>query len=191
MTDFDFAEEDTTQQSNYPIEEDDSFTPDEQEAIKTYKDNLTRKLNKNRSVLNGLEMSFWGITSYSLARFLILTSGVNGIALSVSAILIINQITNREAIEQLINRRNDEDKSETMGKFIKFGFSVVVTAFLMFGSIGKFLYIVKTSGETYEEIKTSVNKFNKLTEDEQNEALIIGGLIGLAGIYIITDLHKK
>ena len=190
MTDFDFTE-DTTQQSNYPTSEDDSFTPDEQEAIKTYKDNLTRKLNKNRSVLNGLEMSFWGITSYSLARFLILTSGINGIALSVSAILVINQITNREAIEQLVNRKNDENKSETMGKFIKFGFSVAVTAFLMFGSIGNFLHIVKNSDETYQDIKVAANKFQQLPQEQQNEALIIGVVIGLSMVYVFSDIHKK
>lgn len=190
MTDFDFTE-DTTQQSKYPTSEDDSFTPDEQEAITRYENNLQRKLRKNESVLRGLEMSFWGITSYSIARFLILTSGINGMGLALATILIINQITNREAIEQLINRSNDENKSETMGKFIKFGFSVAVTVFLMIGSIGKFYYIVRTSGETYEEIRTSVNKFNKLTEDEQNSALIVGGLIGLAAIYVFSDLHKK
>jgi hypothetical protein len=71
MTDFE-AEGNSVQESNYPTEEDTAFTPDEQSAIKAYKENLTRKLNKNRSVLKGLEMSFWGISSYSVARFLIL-----------------------------------------------------------------------------------------------------------------------
>ncbi len=189
MTDFDLGEN-SEQQSNYPTEEDTSFTPDEQEAIRVYKDNLTRKLNKNRSVLKGLEMSFWGITSYSLARFLILTSGTQGIALAFSAILIINQITNREAIEELISR-NNEGNQDIMGRFIKFGFSTVVTAFLIWSALGNFISVIHTSGETYKNLQNTVEDFNKLPDDKQNTILIVGGLIGLAGIYVIVDSRRR
>ncbi|BAZ18961.1 hypothetical protein NIES4071_108460 (plasmid) [Calothrix sp. NIES-4071] len=190
MTDFEFKEDTTNQQSNYPTESDNSFTLDEQEAIKTYKENLARKLNKNRSVLRGLEMSFWGITSYSLARFLILTSGMDGVPLAVSAILIINQITNREAIEELINRKGEESQDK-MGRLIKFGFSTLVTAFLIWSALGNFLSVIRTSSDTYKNLQVAVDDFNKLPDDKQNAILIVGGLIGLAGIYVIIDSRRR
>lgn len=189
MTDFE-AEGNSVQESNYPVEEDTAFTPDEQSAIKAYKENLTRKLNKNRSVLKGLEISFWGITSYSVARFLILTSGMDGIALAFSAILIINQITNRETIEELINR-NNEGNQDMIGRLIKFGFSTVVTAFLILSALGNFLSVIHTSGETYKNLQTTVEDFNKLPDEKQNTILIVGGLIGLAGIYVIVDGRRR
>lgn len=190
MTDFEFGE-DASQQSNYPTEEDSSFTPDEQDAIKAYKENLNQKLNKNRSVLKGLEMSFWGITSYSLARFIILTNGTGGIALAVSAILIINQITNREAIEELINHKGEDNRNNVMGRFIKFGFSGLITLFLMWGAVGKFLEIAYQSGETYKNIQTTIDKFNKLPDSEQNTITVLVGLLSIAGVYIVVDSRRK
>ncbi|NJL77692.1 MAG: hypothetical protein HC917_00415 [Richelia sp. SM2_1_7] len=79
-------DEDTEQKSdNYPVEADTEFTLDEIEAIQNYKEQLSKKLNKNRSVLKGLEVGFWSITSYSIARFLVLTSGTSGVGLAIAA----------------------------------------------------------------------------------------------------------
>jgi|GEM_PF-1803814 len=146
--------EDTSQESNYPIQEDTAFTPDEIEAIKAYKDGLSRKLSKNRSILNGLETSFWGITSYSLARFLIFTSGTGGIALAIASILLINQITNREVFDGInINRKDGQWSADNMGKLIKFGFSTLVTAFVIWSALGSFLNIVNSSKQTYDQLQ--------------------------------------
>lgn len=188
MTDFELGEN-TNQESNYPSAGDTAFTPDEQEAIKAYKENLTKKLNKNRSILKGLEMSFWGISSYSLARFLILTAGMEGIPLAISSILIINQITNREAIEDLINRQ--KGSSDIMGRIIKFGFSTVITAFLMWGSLGQFLSIINSSKETYKQLQTVTEEFNKLPSDEQNVIYVVLGLFGLGGFYVLLDSRRR
>ncbi|MEM7592402.1 MAG: hypothetical protein AAF383_12915 [Cyanobacteria bacterium P01_A01_bin.83] len=176
--------------SNYPADVDTSFTPDEQESIIAYKRKLNRKLDKNQSVLKGLEISFWGITSYSLARFLILTSGTGGIPLAVSSILIINQITNREAIEDLINCRS-EDKSDLMGRIIKFGFSTVVTAFLMWGALGEFLSIVNSSKDTYNQLQTATREFNQLPSNHQNAIYIALGLLGIGGFYVLIDSRRR
>lgn len=188
MADFELGES-SSQESNYPSEADTAFTPDEQEAIRIYKENLTRKLNKNRSVLKGLEMSFWGITSYSLARFLILTVGVEGIPLAISSILIINQITNREAIEDLINRK--EGSSDIMGRIIKFAFSTVITAFLLWGSVGQFLSIINSSKETYKQLQSVTQEFNRLPSDEQNAVYVVMGLLGLGGFYVLLDSRRR
>lgn len=190
MTDFDLVEDDT-QKSNYLTEEDDAFTPDEQEAIRAYKHNLSRKLNKNHSVLKGLEMSFWGIASYSVARFLILTSGMNGIPLAFSIILIINQITNREAIEELFNHKSEGGKAYIMGKLVKFSFSALITLFLLWSAMGQFLNVAYNSGETYKQIQTTVDKFNKLPQDEQNAITVLVGLLGIAAIYVSIDSRRK
>jgi hypothetical protein len=189
MPDFELEEK---QDSNYPLETDTPFTPDEIESIKAYKDNLTRKLNKNRSVLKGLEMSFWGITSYSLARFLIVTSGTGGIALAVASILLINQITNRELLDSInINRKEGQWEAEGMGRLVKFGFSTLVTAFLMWSALGSFFNVVNSSKQTYSQLQETVTTFNKLPLDNQNGFIIVGGLLGLAGLFTIIDSKRK
>jgi ABC-type multidrug transport system fused ATPase/permease subunit len=191
MSDLELGE-DTSQESNYPIEEDTAFTPDEISAIKAYKDNLNRKLSKNRSILKGLETSFWGITSYSLARFLILTSGTQGIALAVASILLINQITNREVFDGInINRKDGQWSADNMGKLIKFGFSTLVTAFVMWSALGNFLNIVNSSKQTYNQLQDTVTAFNKLPSDKQNGFIVVGGLLVLAGIYTIIDSKRR
>ncbi|MBD2607469.1 hypothetical protein H6G81_23805 [Scytonema hofmannii FACHB-248] len=191
MPEFELGEN-TTISSNYPIQEDTAFTPDEIEAIKAYKDNLNRKLNKNRSILKGLETSFWGITSYSLARFLIITSGTQGIALAIASILLINQITNREVFDGInINRKDGQWSADNMGKLIKFGFSTLVTAFVMWSALGSFLNIVNSSKQTYNQLQDTVTAFNKLPEDKQNGFIIVGGLLVLAGIYTIIDSKRR
>ncbi|GAX45722.1 hypothetical protein NIES4075_67430 [Tolypothrix sp. NIES-4075] len=184
--------EDTSQESNYPIQEDTAFTPDEIEAIKAYKDNLNRKLSKNRSILKGLETSFWGITSYSLARFLIITSGTQGIGLAIASILLINQITNREVFDEInINRKDGQWSADNMGKLIKFGFSTLVTAFVIWSALGNFLNIVNSSKQTYNQLQDTVTAFNKLPSDKQNGFIIVGGLLALAGIYTIIDSKRR
>jgi hypothetical protein len=182
----------TAEESNYPIDEDTEFTLDEIEAIKAYKDNLSQKLLKNRSVLKGLETSFWGITSYSLARFLIFTSGTQGIGLAIASILVINQITNRELFDGInINRKDGQWEADNMGKLIKFGFSTLVTAFLIWSALGSFLNIVESSKQTYDQLQDTVMAFNKLPQDKQNGLIVVGGLLGLAGIYTIIDLKRR
>jgi hypothetical protein len=78
-----------------------------------------------------------------------------------------------------------------MGRFIKFGFSTVVTAFLIWSALGNFISVIHTSGETYKNLQNTVEDFNKLPDDKQNTIFIVGGLIGLAGIYVIVDSRRR
>ncbi len=191
MSQFDFEDNSTTN-DNYPIETDTAFTPDEIESIKAYKDKLTNKLNKNRSVLKGLEVSFWGITSYSLAIFLVLTSGTQGIGLAIAACLLINQITNRDCLDAFnVNRRDGQFEVDGMGKLVKFGFSTLVSAFVIWSALGNFIQVVETSKHTYNRLQDTVTEFNKLPSDKQNAIFIIGGLLGLAGIYTLIDGARR
>ncbi|MBP5977225.1 hypothetical protein HW132_32010 [Brasilonema sp. CT11] len=179
-------------ESNYPTEQDDSFTPDEQEVINTLKQRLLAKRRKNESVLKGLEVSFWGITSYSLARFLVITSGSQGVGLAVAACFLINQITNRDCFDGLnINRRDGQWEMDGMGKFIKFGFSTVVSAFVIWSALGNFLQLTEQSKNTYDQLQNKVEEFNRLPDDQQNKWLIIGGLLGLGGVYTIIDGARR
>lgn len=184
-------DEDTNDESNYPVVEDTAFTKDEIEAIQAYKQNLTKKLNKNSSVLKGLETSFWGITSYSIARFLILTSGTQGIGLAIAACFLINQITNRELLDVSIEKREGQLEINGMGKLIKFGFSTLVSAFIIWSALGNFLNVADNSKRTYDQLQNTVEEFNKLPNNQQDTILIIGGIVGLAGIYVIIDSVNK
>lgn len=189
---FEDNDNNTQTDSNYPIEQDTAFTPDEIESIKAYKEQLTNKLNKNRAVLKGLEVSFWGITSYSLARFLVLTSGSQGVGLAVAACLLINQITNRDCFDAFnINRKDSQWEVDGMGKLIKFGFSTVVSAFVIWSALSNFLQVADSSKQTYYQLQNKVEEFNRLPEEKQNGIFIVGGLILLAGVYTVVDGMKR
>ncbi|NJO62398.1 MAG: hypothetical protein HC836_30485 [Richelia sp. RM2_1_2] len=187
-----FEVEETQNQSNYPTVEDTAFTPDEQEAIKNYKDNLSKKLDKNRSVLKGLETALWGITSYSLSRWLILTSGTQGISLAIAASFLINNIVNRDCLDSFrFDRKEGQNDIEGMGKLVKFGFSTLVTAFVIWSAVGDFLHIVNTSEDTYDRLSKTVEDFNRLPSEQQNKIAIAGGVIIIAGLYVVIDSSRR
>ena len=184
--------ENTEEVSNYPNDVDTSFTPDEQEAIKKYKDNLSKKLDKNRSVLKGLETALWGITSYSLSRWLVLTSGIQGITLAIAASFLINNIVNRDCLDAFrFDRKEGQNDIEGMGKLIKFGFSTLVTAFVIWSAVGDFLKTVHNSEDTYNQLTQTVEDFNRLPNDQQNKIIIVGGVIIIAGLYVVIDSSTR
>ena len=189
MLDFQDSE---TKNGDYPKVEDTEFTPDEQEAIKKYKDNLSKKLDKNRSVLKGLETTLWGITSYSLSRWLILTSGTQGISLAIASAFLINNIVNRDCLDSFkFDRKEGQNDIEGMGKLIKFGFTTLVTAFVIWSAVGDFVNVVSSSEDTYERLSQTVDDFNKLPNDQQNKIIIVGGVIIIAGLYVFIDSSRR
>ena len=178
--------------SNYPIEEDTAFTPDEQEAIKEYKANLTKRINKHRSILRGFESAFWGITSYSFAKFLILVSGSSALGFAVASVFLINNIVNRDCLDAFRLVRNDAEwKVEGMGKLLKFALTTVGAAFILWGSIGDFYHIYNNSNETYNNLNKTVEEFQALPTDDQNKLLVLGGVVAIAGLYIAVDSKRK
>lgn len=181
----------TTTESNYPIEQDDSFTPDEQEGIKELKQRFIAKRKKNESVLKGLEVSFWGITSYSLARFLVLTSGTNGLSLAIAAIFVINNITNRDCLDSINIDYQEGFKTSGMGKLIKFGLSTLVSAIVIWSAVGDLLNLANSSKQTYNNLEHTVEEFNRLPEDQQNKLYIIGGIVLAASLYVVVDSRGK
>lgn len=178
--------------ANYPVSKDSSFTPDEIEIISEFKANHQNKINKNRSILKGLEVSFWGITSYSLARFLILTSGTQGLALAVASTFFINQITNRDCLDNFrVDRKDDQWEIDGMGRLIKFALSTIVSVIVLWGAIGDFVQMVHSSQQTYNTLQTTVEEFNKLPDDEQNKLIVIIGISFVAGAYAISCLNRR
>ncbi|MBF2016808.1 MAG: hypothetical protein IGS23_16730 [Rivularia sp. T60_A2020_040] len=182
-------DKDTEQKSdNYPVEADTEFTLDEIEGIQNYKEQLSKKLNKNRSVLKGLEVGFWSITSYSIARFLVLTSGTSGVGLAIAASFLINNIVNRDCLDSFnFDRKNGEFEVIGMGKLVKFGFSTLVASFVIWNATGDLLRMVDNSKSTYDALQNQVEEFNKLPDNQQRNIFIVGGIVGLAGVYVIVD----
>lgn len=177
-----------TQAENYPIETDDSFTPDEIEAIKRHKASLLSKLNKNRSVLKGLEVSFWGITSYSLARFMVLSSGTAGIPLAIAACFLINNISNREVLDSVNINYDEGMKASGIGGFmLKFGLSTLVTIVILWGALGDLLALKDNSSKTYDSLRHTVEEFNRLPDPQQDKWLIFAALVGAAAVYTAVD----
>ncbi|BAZ36880.1 hypothetical protein NIES4101_28000 (plasmid) [Calothrix sp. NIES-4101] len=183
---------DEENQVSYPISKDSSFTPDEIEIISEFKANQQKKINKNRSILKGLEVSFWGITSYSLARFLILTSGTQGLALAVASTFFINQITNRDCLDNFrVDKKDDQWEIDGMGRLIKFALSTIVSAVVLWGAVGDFLQMVHSSEQTYSTLQTSVTEFNKLPSEEQNKLIVIIGISFVAGVYAVSSMNRR
>jgi hypothetical protein len=185
-----FDEEDTHKQdsSNYPTVDDSGYTPDEIEAIQKFKAELLKKEAKNSSVLRGLESAFWGITSYSLAKFLVLTSGSGGISLAVAATVLINNITNRDCLDGFrAESKEGNFEVEGMGNMVKFVFITAVSAVVLWSAVGDFLQLRNTSEKTYNNLQNTVEEFNRLPDKRQNEILIIGGIIIICGLWVVVD----
>jgi hypothetical protein len=188
----DFDEDDERKSDNYPVETDTEFTLDEIEAIKQYKEQLSKKINKNRSVLKGLEVGFWSMTSYSIARFLVISSGSSGIGLAIALSFLINSIVNRDCLDNFnFDRKDGEFEVIGMGKLVKFGFSLVVASFVIWNAVGDLLRTVDTSQSTYDALQNKVEEFNKLPDNQQRNILIVGGIVGLAGVYVVVDSLKE
>jgi len=58
------------------------------EEINNYKERADKKIAKNESILRGLETFFWGISSYSLCKWLVLNLGSGGINLAIAIALV-------------------------------------------------------------------------------------------------------
>jgi hypothetical protein len=189
LLDIDTSDENT--ESNYPTEQDTPFTPDEIDSIKRYKDNLNRKLEKNRSILKGLEVSFWGITSYSLARFLIITSGSQGIFLAVALVLTINQIVNRDLLEFNINKTNEGWELTNMDRLVKFIFQLILACFIIWGGIGNYFNTVRNSEQTYNDIKNTVENFNQLPQSDKTAIFVVAIIVISGASYVIISDKRR
>jgi hypothetical protein len=187
-----FELENTPQpESNYPIDTDTEFTPDEIESIKDFKANLLKKRDKNRAILRGLESSFWGISSYSLCRFLVLTSGISGLPLAIAASILMNNIVNRDCLDSFnVNKNSDGWEVNGMGKILKFGISTIVASLAVWGAVGDIVHLKSSSESTYQALEQTVEDFNKLPEKNQNNLLIIGGIVIAGGLVVIVGSRK-
>ncbi|MBN3924631.1 hypothetical protein [Nostoc sp. NMS4] len=183
----DFTEE---EKNNYPIEQDDSFTPDQIEAILEHKKLAEKKIAKNNSVLRGLETFFWGISSYSLCKWLILNLGTNGISLAVALALITNQIVNRDCLDSFnLNRKDGQWETTGMDKLFKFIFGVFASAFVAWSSIGNFVGMVQDSKATYNVLNSAIEEFNSYSNKQQEEA-IKGFVMGGSAVVLIIFVAK-
>jgi hypothetical protein len=177
-------------QSNYPIEADDSFTPDQIEEINEYKAQVSRKIAKNDSVLRGLETFFWGISSYSLCKWLVLNLGSGGINLAIATALIVNQIVNRDCLDSFnLNKKDEQWEITGMSKLFKFIFGLVASAFVVWSSIGNFIGMVHDSKTTYHALNNAVEEYNQLPQRSREELLqgIVIGVVAVSAAYMIAN----
>lgn len=176
------------EKDNYPIEQDDSFTPDQIEAINERKKIIEKKIAKNDSILRGLETFFWGISSYSLCKWLILNLGSNGISLAVVLALIVNQIVNRDCLDSFdLNRKDGQWETTGMDKLFKFLFGVLASAFVVWSSIGNFVGMVNDSKKTYNVLNSAIQEFNSYSSKQQEEAIkgfVAGGSVVALIIFV-------
>lgn len=180
-----------TVNSNYPTETDTEFTPDEQEAIKEYKTNLKRKIDKNRSVLKGFEAAFWGVTSFSLARYLVLTAGTAGLVPAIASAFLINNIVNRDCLDKFrLDRTDGEFQVEGMGKLLRFALTTIGTAVVLWGSVGDFYHIYSNSQTTYDNLNKTVEEFQRLPQDDKTNWLILA-VAGGAGFGFLVNEKMK
>jgi len=193
MTDFNL-EEHTKDESNYPRIEDNSFTPDEQDNLEEYKAILKAKIRASRGVLRGLKISTASLTSYSLAKFLILSLGSQGLAPAFATVLTITFLSNTDTFDSLnVDKKSEGWQTEGMGKLLKFGFSVIVSASVLVASIGNFYQLSRTSEQTYHDLQSTLTKFNRLPKDDQNLLYFEGSLVFIAvlSVAVMVNGNKR
>ncbi|MBD2341273.1 hypothetical protein H6G64_30440 [Calothrix sp. FACHB-156] len=191
--DFSNSDESATQ-NNYPVELDDSFTPDQIEEINNYKQRANKKIAKNESILRGLETFFWGISSYSLCKWLILNLGSSGISVAIALALVVNQIVNRDCLDSFnLNKKDGQWELNGMGKLFKFGFGLLTSAFVLWSSIGNFIGMVNDSKITYHALNNVVEEFNSLPKKQQEEWMqgAVTGAVLVGLIFIGVGVNKR
>ncbi|MBN3906569.1 MAG: hypothetical protein HWQ35_08415 [Nostoc sp. NMS1] len=179
---------DTEQSLDYQDYPDTAFTQDEQEAIKRFKAKEIEKLNRSRAVLKGIESCGWGVTSYCLAKYLVIATGSAGLMPAVAIVLGINQIVNRDLLEFTVNKSPEGWVFTDMDKAIKFLFQTIFGCFILWTAIGDFYTTMQNSHKTYDNIKATVEDFNRLPESDKTIVFVVGALVAGGVVY---SIHKS
>ncbi|MBD0263127.1 MAG: hypothetical protein ICV78_10490 [Tolypothrix sp. Co-bin9] len=177
--------------NNYPVEQDDSFTPDQIEEINQHKELIRKKIAKNESILKGIETFFWGISSYSLCKWIVLNLGSNGISVAISLAIVINQIVNRDCLDDFnLNRVDGRWETTGMSKLFRFLFGVAASAFVAWSSIGDFVGMVNDSRAAYQTLNGAIEEFSSYSKKQQ-EDIIKGFVIGVTTLGIYSFLTRS
>ena len=176
--------------NNYPVEQDDSFTPDQIEQINERKEIANKKITKNDSILRGLETFFWGISSYSLCKWLVLNLGSSGISVAISIVFVVNQIVNRDCLDAFnLNRKEGQWELTGMDKLFRFIFGILASGFVVWSSVGSFIVMLHDSKTTYNTLNNAIEEFNSYSRKQQDEA-IKGFVIGASAVAVVVYVVK-
>ncbi|MEH2462253.1 hypothetical protein [Nostoc sp.] len=179
---------DTEESLDYQDYPDTAFTQDEKSAIRRFKAKEIEKLNRSRAVLKGIESCGWGVTSYCLAKYLVIATGSAGLLPAVAIVLGINQIVNRNLLEFTVNKSPEGWVLTDMDMAIKFLFQTIFGCFILWTAIGDFYTMMQNSHKTYDNIKTTVEDFNRLPESDKNIVFVVGTLVAGGVVY---GIHKS
>lgn len=186
----DFNEENTVN-SYYPHIDDIAFTPDEVRVIELKKAELDKVRISNNKLTKIHESLFWGISSYSLVRFLILTRGEPAIGLALTATIVINQIANRDLLEGIvINRIDGKNDVSGIDKMIRMGFSLCLSAFTFWNAAGDYISLSRVSESSYANLQSRVEEFNRRQDDTDYRWLIPSAVIIVAALAGVAS-HAK
>ena len=179
--------------SNYPIKSDVAFTPDQIESINELKDDLRTKDNRDKNLCKVVETLFWNSTTYSLVRFLLLSSGGSGIPLAIAATLIIPQLSNLDLINDIKIDRNEGTNNISGGfSLLRIFFSFITAGALFFSASRDYLYIKTNSDISMENITNKIETFNNVPVENNNTLpIVIGGLTALSGITILSTKKQQ
>lgn len=177
---------DTEQSHSYQDFPDTAFTQDELEAIKRFKAKEVEKLNRSRAVLKGIESCGWGVTSYCLAKYLVIATGSAGLLPAVAIVLGINQIVNRDLLEFSVNKSTDGWVFTDMHKAIKFIFQTIFGCFILWTAVGDFYSTLHSSHQTYDSIKATVEDFNRLPQSDKTLVFVVGAVVAGGVVYAIS-----
>lgn len=181
-------DEDTEQSRFYQDFPDTAFTQDEIEAIRRFKAKEIEKLNRSRAVLKGMESCGWGVTSYCLAKYLVIATGSMGLLPAVAIVLGINQIVNRDLLEFTVNKSTEGWTFTDMDKAIKFIFQTIFGCFILWTAVGDFYNTLQNSHQTYDSIKATVEDFNRMPENDKTIVFVVGALVAGGVVY---SIHKS
>lgn len=190
------ANEEQQQQLNYPVLKDNAFTPDQIEFLEEYKQSDRDKVKKHKSVLKGLEAAFWGISSYSIAKYLVMAAGSSGAWFAACLIVVMNQIVNvnKECLDEL---RIDYDQGiKVYGgrSVLKLLGGLVTTGVILYSALGEYYANVDISQQVSRVVFEDIDRYNGDIEksNDLDQLVQIGGIaISLFVVYTSLNGAKR
>lgn len=180
-------------QFDYKVARDSEFTKDAQVALRQKEIQLRDKMAKNQAVLRGVETVGWSLSTFSLAKFIILSTGTSGVWFVVSAIFIANQIVNRDILTDFtVNKTAEGWQVTRIDKVMRFVFQLIVSCFVVWAAVGDVVQVAKNSDDTFKAIENQIEDFQRQPDDRKNQIYIIAGLaLGVGGVMALNGGGKK
>lgn len=160
-----------TQETDYKVKEDGSFTLDEQEEISRLRDELDSEIKRKQVFLKMTEAVGVNVICYSVARWLVLVGGYSQAGFAFAFILLFQQVLNRDIFNDFNINYNGGWEMNGGEKILKILGVVASSIFMAYIAVGDVVTSHWITQETYKAIQNQVEVYNEAPKDEQSDIL--------------------